>query len=125
MQYYRNLKFVLYIYHFTLEPYIFHEGCEAGSICDDGKTCTAVDKCTSCSFGECVQHAKEFEDILMAGFAYNSQKDTCRMCTEEQLNSLETSPGWGLYTVKGRLFRFCFYIFINMHFQFIQLITII
>ena len=79
------------------DPYEFEAGCERGRSCNDGHICVSKEKCASCSFGECVQHAK-YDNA--EGFAYSSAK-ICRLCLKGHPIHILPNENWGVYTKRG------------------------
>ena len=55
-----------------------------------GKRCVSETECSDCTFGKCIQLAKEKNS---EGFSYSMKPggtSSCRLCTVEQLSTLET-----------------------------------
>ena len=61
----------------------------------------SANECTNCTFGQCIQRAKE---KYSEGFSYSISNE-CKLCTKDQLETLEREEGWGVYTRKGDLIQ--------------------
>ena len=76
-------------------------GCKLGSACDDGLYCGESDKCSRCSFEECIDHARTNGAYALS---YRSTGDTyCRLCNQNDFENPISSMDWGLY-VKGNYY---------------------
>ena len=78
-------------------PYTHLSGCLDRMPCKDGKSCLSAIECADCTFGKCIQLAKEKHS---EGFSYSSRKE-CKLCTSDQLESIQTEENWAIYRATG------------------------
>ena len=91
------------------EPYSHFVGCTKGTRCDHGMICGQPRDCKSCSFEECMNHAKNRSSF---GFSYRgSAGGFCRLCNETQFKMARVTSNWGLY-MKGLQFTICSQFFV-------------
>ena len=70
---------------------------------DEGYRCNSEDECIDCTFGRCVQLAKEKDAEGFSYFqqiSYSPSPPTCKLCTIEQLDdwvSLKDDDYWVTY----------------------------
>ena len=65
--------------------------------CTDGQKCLSLNECTDCTFGKCIQLAKEKNS---KGFSYSTNKE-CKLCANEHFANLREEEGWAVYARKG------------------------
>ena len=94
----------------SADPYEYYEGCKDGQNCKEGKRCISANQCTNCTFGRCIQLAKETNS---EGFSYSNTElsgtfqdgthgsSQCKLCTNEQLATLVTEKNWVVYKRAG------------------------
>ena len=87
------------IYVLFTAPYEHSGGCRDSPFCYNGQRCIADDECNNCTFGECIQLAKQKNS---AGFSYSAERK-CKLCTNEKLDNLEEEKYWAVYSKKGKL----------------------
>ena len=76
-------------------PYEHFWGCKNRRFCQKGWKCVSENVCTGCSFGKCIQRAKEGHS---QGFSYTSMDNKCNLCTSRQIEKLISEAGWGVYS---------------------------
>ena len=73
----------------TQDPYEYFQGCKTvrnGECLEEGQSCVSENQCTNCTFGKCIQLAKQRYSI---GFSYSRQTYSCKLCTLDQLDTLQ------------------------------------
>ena len=90
-----------------VEPYEYFGGCKdahrTGHCQEEGKRCGSSNQCIDCTFGKCIQLAKERNS---EGFSYFKRSDGdsyCSLCTTYQLRTLQTDAFWVVYKRPGNL----------------------
>ena len=97
-------------YLFFQDPYEYFEGCyqaRRGYCIGEGKRCVSDNQCTNCTFGKCIQLAKEKDSEAFSYSKLPNGTSACKLCTTEQLGTLQTEAQWAVYKKSGNWKVFC------------------
>ena len=96
---------------FFKAPYEYFRGCKdihgLGFCTEEGERCVTENQCSNCTFGKCIQLAKDKDS---KGFSYSKKLDGtshCKLCTIKQLGTLQKEHHWVVYKISGNLRLVC------------------